>query len=126
MCGTFTQIAGMALGLYGVDLLIRPIMGGSEAMDMFLFVIKGVVQYYIYRWFQCDASGSYSRHGLQNLSMTQIFLGGILGGVTLMLAGQLVGERNIDDFLNAMVKYSIEAVILNFVYGATGTWIASM
>ena len=126
MCGTFTQIAGMALGLYGIDLLIKPAFAGSEAMGMFLFVIKGVVQYYIYRWFQCDSAGHYTHHGFQGMSMTQIFLGGILGGITLMLAGSLVGERNIDDFLNAMVKYGIEAVILNFVYGATGTWIASM
>ncbi len=126
MCGTFTQIAGMALGLYGVDLLIKPVFAGSEAMAMFLFVLKGITQYYIYRWFQCDSSGGYARHGFQNMSLTQIFLGGIVGGVTLMLAGNLVGERNADDFLNVMVKYSIEAVILNFVYGATGNMISSM
>jgi len=126
MCGTFTQIAGMALGLYGVDLLIKPAFGGSEGMDIFLFLIKGALEYYIYRWFQCDSTGNYSRHGFQGLGFTQIFLGGVVGGITLMLAGNLVGERNATDFLNAMVKYSIEAVILNFVYGATGTMIASM
>lgn len=120
MCGTFTQIAGMALGLYGVDLLIKPVvMGRGEGMAMFMFLIKGMVEFYVYRWFKCDSSGKFARHALQNLSLLQIFLGGVIGGVTLMFAGNLVGEKDTKDFLNVMVKYSIEAVILNFVYGAT-------
>ena len=115
----------MAFSLYGLDLLIKPVFASSEGMAIFLFLIKGAGAYFVYRWFQCDSAGNYKRHALQNVTFWQLFTAGVVGGVTLMIAGNLVGEKNASDFMQILIRYGIEAVILNFVYGATGNMIAS-
>jgi hypothetical protein len=113
------QIAGMAAGLYFTDMIIQPIQfGRSEFGDVAMFLIKGAVQFYIYKWFQCDSSGSYNKNPLSNMSFMEIVLGGLVGGVTLFFAGQLVNERRSNDFGGVMVRYGLEAIILNFVFGA--------
>lgn len=127
MCGTFMQIGGMAFGLYFTDMLIKPVQfGNSEFKDVFMFLIKGAIEFWIYKWFQCKPDGSYNRHALSGMSFMNIIMGGLIGGVTLFFAGQLVGERTAGDFGQILIKYGIEAVILNFVYGATGNMIADM
>lgn len=127
MCGTVMQIGGMAFGLYLVDMMISPLtFGRSEFADVFMFLLKGAVEYWIYKWFQCKPDGSYSRNALAGLSFMNILMGGLVGGVTLFFAGQLVNEGRANDFGSILVKYGIEAVILNFVYGATGNMIAGM
>ncbi len=126
MCGTFTQIAGMAFGLYFTDMLITPIVRGrSEMADIMMFLVKGAVQYWIYRWFQCTSTGSYSRNAMAGVSFMQLLVGGLIGGVTLFFAGQLVNERSATDFGSILLRYGLEAVILNFVYGATKNMITS-
>lgn len=126
MCGTFTQIAGMAFGLYFTDMVITPVVRGrGELGDIMMFLVKGAVQYWVYKWFQCTSTGTYSRHVMANVSFMQLLVGGLIGGVTLFFAGQLVNERTAGDFTSILVKYGLEAVILNFVYGATKNMITT-
>lgn len=127
MCGTIMQIGGMAFGLYFTDMLITPVrFGNSEFQDIAMFLVKGAIEFWIYKWFQCKADGSYNRHALKGMSFMEIIMGGLIGGVTLYFTGQMVGERGARDFAQILVKYGIEAVILNFVYGATGNLVDSM
>jgi hypothetical protein len=124
MCGTFTQIAGMAFGLYFTDQIISPVMlGRSEFSDVIMFLIKGAVQFGIYRWFQCTSTGSYNKNAFKNMSFMEIILGGLVGGVTLFFAGQIVNEYRARDAMSIFWRYGLEAVILNFVFGATKSMI---
>ena len=126
MCGTFMQIAGMSFGLYFTDMIMRPIrFGRGEFAEFSMFVVKGAVQFAIWKWFQCTPTGGYGRNPLQNMSFMEIVLAGVIGGVTLFFSGQLVNERTAKDFGSILVKYGIEAVLLNFVYGATKNVITS-
>lgn len=116
------QIAGMAFGLYFTDQLIRPMIfgvPGREGMEMLIWLFKGVVGYWIYKWFQCTSSGTFARHALGSTSFMELLLMGLIGGATLFVAGNLVNERMANDFGSILFRYGIEAVILNFVYGAT-------
>ena len=127
MCGTIMQIAGMSAGLYFTDMLIKPArFGRSEFGDVAMFLVKGAVQFWIYKWFQCSPSGSYNKNPLAGMSFMEIILGGLIGGVTLFFAGQLVNERRTNDLGSMLVKYGLESIILNFVYGATKNIITGM
>lgn len=120
MCGTFMQIAGMAFGLYFTDQLITPIvLGRSEFMDATVWILKGAIGFWIYKWFQCTSSGTFARHALGSTSFMELLIMGVIGGFTLGIAGRMVNERMANDFGSILFRYGIEAVILNFVYGAT-------
>ena len=126
MCGIFMQIAGMSFGLYFTDMLIKPVrIGRSEFSDIAMFLVKGAVQFFIWKWFQCTSTGGYSKNPLQGMSFMEIIVAGVIGGVTLYFSGQLVKERTADGFGEILLKYGIEAVILNFVYGASKNMITS-
>lgn len=127
MCGTILQIGGMAVALYFTDMLITPVIRTrSEISDIFMFLIKGAVEFGVYRYFKCKPDGTFARHPFRGLSFMEIILGGLIGGVTLFFTGQMVGEKKADDFIQVLLRYGVEAVVLNFVYGATNRVITDM
>lgn len=116
MCGTLMQILGQGTALYVLDLFVRPVFGGGVFVDMFLFLIKGILTFYIYKWFQCSTTGII-RHPLQGTTFWMALIGGIVGMFTLMITGMLVNEQVREGGFNMLIKYGIEAVVLNIVYG---------
>lgn len=125
MCGTFMQILGQGASLYALDLLVRPAFGGGIVVDMFLFLIKGISTFYVYKWFQCSTTGII-RNPLSGVSFWMALLGGILGMFTLMLTGMLLNERTGEGAVEELITYGIEAVILNLVYGFSANMIQDM
>jgi hypothetical protein len=123
MCGTFMQIIGQSAALYMVDMFIYPAFGGSATVDLALFLIKGMITFYVYKWFQCGTSGVF-RHPLQGISFWHALLGGIIGTFTLFITGSLVNERFTDGAINVLFKYGVEAIVLNVVYGMTANMIS--
>lgn len=116
MCGTLMQILGEGAALYMLDLFVRPAFGGGIMVDTFLFLIKGITTFYVYKWFQCSTSGVI-RRPLHGTSFWTALLGGVVGMFTLMLTGMLINERRGEGAIEEMVTYGIEAVVLNLVYG---------
>lgn len=112
MCGTIMQILGEGAALLLVDGFISPFLGGGALVDTLLFLIKGMATYYVYKWFQCS-SGGIIRHPMANVGFWGALVGGLVGMFTLMLTGMVINVNRGDIFL----KYGIEAIILNMVYG---------
>lgn len=125
MCGTLMQILGQAASLYALDLLVKPAFGGGIVVDMFLFLIKGVSTFYVYKWFQCSSTGII-RNPLSGVSFWMAFLGGIVGMFTLMVTGSLVNERAGEGAIEELITYGIEAVVLNVVYGISSNMLHDM
>ena len=116
MCGTLMQIVGQGAALYILDLLVRPAFGGGLMVDMFLFLVKGFATFWIYKWFQCSTNGII-RNPLHGTSFWMALIGGIVGMFTLMLTGMVLNEQREEGGIEILMKYGIEAVILNIVYG---------
>lgn len=125
MCGTFMQILGQGASLYLLDLFIRPAFGGGVIVDMFLFLIKGIVTFYVYKWFQCSTTGII-RNPLHGTTFWMALIGGFVGMLTLMITGMLVNEQRSTGPVDELIKYGIEAVVLNLVYGISSNMVASM
>lgn len=115
------QILGEGITLYMLDAFIRPIFGGGFFVDTFLFLVKGFITFYVYKWFQCS-TGGVIRNPLQGTSFWTALLGGIVGMFTLMVTGMLLNTRR-QRGLEELLMYGIEAVILNLVYGMTSNMI---
>lgn len=118
MCGTIMQILGEGASLMLVDSFISPFLGGGALVDTLLFLVKGMVTFYVYKWFQCS-SGGVIRHPLSGTSFWMALIGGLVGMFTLMLTGMIINIHRGDIF----IKYGLEAIILNMVYGFTSNTI---
>ena len=116
------QILGQGAALYMLDLLVRPAFGGGLVVDMFLFLVKGFITFYVYKWFQCSTTGII-RNPLSGVSFWMAFIGGLLGMFTLMVTGALLNERTGEGAVEELVTYGIEAVILNVVYGISANMV---
>lgn len=126
MCGTLMQILGQGAALYMLDMFIRPALGGGILVDTFLFLAKGFVTFYVYKWFQCSSNGV-MRHPLSGVTFWGALLGGIVGMFTLMLTGMLLNERRYGrGGIEELVVYGIEAVVLNLVYGFSANMLHDM
>jgi len=119
------QILGQAASLYMLDLLVRPAFGGGFVVDMFLFLVKGFVTFYVYKWFQCSTTGII-RNPLHGVTFWMALIGGFVGMITLLITGMLVNEQRSTGAIDELVKYGIEAVVLNLVYGFSSNMIHSM
>jgi uncharacterized membrane protein YvlD (DUF360 family) len=119
------QILGEGAALFVLDTFLRPALGGGILVDTFLFLVKGLSTFYVYKWFQCSTNGI-MRHPLQGTSFWTALLGGIVGMFTLMLTGMLINEQRRRGGLGELITYGIEAIILNLVYGFSSNMIHDM
>ena len=125
MCGSLMQILGQGAALYILDLLVMPIFGGGLIVDMFLFLVKGIMTFYVYKWFQCSTTGVI-RNPLHGVSFWMALIGGFVGMITLLITGRLVNEIRSRGPVDVLIKYGIEAIVLNLVYGFSSNMIAGM
>lgn len=126
MCGTLMQILGQGAALYVLDMLVKPALGGGVLVDTFLFLAKGFITFYIYKWFQCSTNGV-MRHPLHGVTFWGALLGGIVGMFTLMLTGMVLNENSFGrGGVEELVIYGIEAVVLNLVYGFSANMLHDM
>lgn len=125
MCGTFMQIIGQGASLYLIDQIIKPALGGGLLVDMFLFLAKGFVTFYVYKWFQCSTTGVI-RNPLHGVTFLHALMGGVVGMFTLMITGMLLNEQMRRNGIDELLIYAMEAVVLNIVYGMGAEIIADM